>query len=254
ICGSLAAPAEAAWQPNSQRWPIQPIFNINAIFNANAQPYTTQQICNDQPLPQGARLFQLSSHTHKRGKEFTVTAPDGSLLYQNFVYNDPADLIFNPPLAFDSPDPAQRVLHYCSLYNNGVAADGTPDPDTVTRASRIPPQGFGCAPVACTAGRVGARCFAGDRTCDSSPGARDGVCDACPITGGESTENEMFILIGSYYVNAGGGATSGVTQGLGSGAEALDAAGRSTLTDVVLPPQVACSSSHAGHGGMHAAH
>ena len=28
----------------------------------------------------------------------------------------------------------------------------------------------------------------------------DGVCDACPITGGESTENEMFIAIGQYFV------------------------------------------------------
>src|SRR5262245_8494453 len=237
---------------NSQRWPIQPIFNINAIFNADAAPYTTQRICNDQQLPQGTRLFQLSSHTHKRGKEFTVTAPDGSLLYQNFVYNAPADLIFNPPLPFDSPDPAQRVLHYCSLYNNGVAADGSPDPETVTRASRVPPQGSHCAPSACTGGKIGARCFQ-DANCNSGPGARDGVCDACSITGGESTENEMFILIGSYYVNSGGGLTAGVTQGLNAGGESLDASGRSTLTEPVLPPQVACSSSHAGHGG-HAGH
>src|SRR5262245_44389433 len=236
---------------SSQRYPIQPIFNINAIFNADAAPYTTQTICNDQQLPQGARLFELSSHTHKHGKEFTVTAPDGSLLYQNFVYNDPADLIFDPPLAFDSPDPSQPVLHYCSLYNNGVAANGTPDPTTVTRASHVPPQGFRCQPVACTAGRIGASC-ATDATCDSSPGARDGVCDACRITGGESTENEMFILIGSHYVNSGGGTTSGVTQGLNASGETLDAEGRSTTTDVVLPPAVACSSSHARHAGMHA--
>src|SRR5215472_304594 len=46
---------------SSQRYPIQPIFNINAIFNADAAPYTTQTICNDQQLPQGARLFELSS-------------------------------------------------------------------------------------------------------------------------------------------------------------------------------------------------
>jgi hypothetical protein len=220
---------------SSQRYPIQPIFNISAIFNPDAAPYTMQTICNDQQLPQGARLFEVSSHTHKHGKEFTVSAPDGSLLYQNFVYNDPADLIFNPPLAFDSPDARQRVLHYCSLYNNGVAADGSPDPTTVTRASHVPPQGFPCQPVACTC-----------------PGARDGVCDACRITGGESTENEMFILIGSYYVNAGGGVPSGVAQDLKAPGDTLDASGRSPTTDVVLPPAVACSSSHAGHAGMHA--
>jgi hypothetical protein len=42
-------------------------------------------------------------------------------------------------------------------------------------------------------------CQIGD--CDTSPGAGDGLCDACAITGGESTENEMFILIGQYYID-----------------------------------------------------
>jgi hypothetical protein len=31
-------------------------------------------------------------------------------------------------------------------------------------------------------------------------GAGDGWCDACPITGGESTENEMFVLFGAVYI------------------------------------------------------
>src|SRR5439155_1766080 len=39
-----------------------------------------------------------------------------------------------------------------------------------------------------------------NQDCDSAPGRNDGVCDACPITGGESTENEMFIPIGQYFV------------------------------------------------------
>jgi hypothetical protein len=227
----------------AQQYPIQPIFNIGAIFAASAAPYTTQTVCSDQPLPQGAHLFQLSSHTHKRGKDFTVTAPDGSPLYQSFVYNDPAERVFDPPLVFDSPDPAQRVLHYCSLYNNGVAADGSPDPETVTRASRVPPQGFQCFPSACTAGKIGAACFGDDRRCDSSRGAGDGVCDACAITGGESTENEMFILIGSYFLPPAGGVTSAV-----AGQPA-----RSLVTETILPPAVTCSSSESGHAG-HAGH
>lgn len=40
-----------------------------------------------------------------------------------------------------------------------------------------------------------------DASCDSSPGAGDGFCDACPITGGESTQNEMFVLFGAHYVD-----------------------------------------------------
>ena len=59
-----------------------------------------------------------------------------------------------------------------------------------------------------TCGRLGALgllvCLAGcarsgvddDATCDSEPGAGDGWCDACAITGGESTENEMFLIPG----------------------------------------------------------
>jgi len=191
-----------------QNAPLQTIFNVSKIFAANAAPYTEQVVCGTQVLPRGARLFNLSSHTHQRGKHFTVEMPDGTLIYESFVYNDPVDQDYDPPIAFDSPDPAQRTLKYCSLYNNGVKEDGSPDPETVTRFSRLPQSVFRpgvpgrCKPVACVAGKVGAPCNGegDDAACDSAPGAGDGWCDACPITGGESTQNEMFILIGSYFV------------------------------------------------------
>ena len=48
-------------------------------------------------------------------------------------------------------------------------------------------------------GTVAAPCGQ-DTDCDSTPGAGDGWCDACPITGGESTENEMFVLFGAMYI------------------------------------------------------
>jgi hypothetical protein len=248
-----------------------------------------------------AQLFDLSSHTHKHGKHFTISVPtgtDGSCpvgatqettsppcpsgvsaccgLYDSFVYNDPADRTYNPPLAFDSEDPTQRTVHYCSLYNNGCTAaagsgttqptcstkddgvvDGIPDPTLVMRRSLIPPSAINsyppslCKPVACATGKIGAPCSAGfDRVCDSTPGANDGSCDACPITGGESTQNEMFILIGSYYLAP----PTVAATGTGSAAAlAVDTAGRSLSSEVVLPPQLGCSSSHAGHA-MHASH
>ena len=62
----------------------------------------------------------------------------------------------------------------------------------VTRASRMPER-TSCVPVACVAGKVTAACKA-DKDCDSSPGAGDGDCDACPIVAGQTTENEMFLL------------------------------------------------------------
>jgi hypothetical protein len=241
---------------NAQQFPVVPIFNVDKIFSANAPPYATQTLCNDHVLPQGARLFNLQSHTHKHGKHFTVTEPDGTTIYDSFVYNDPVSQSFDPPLAFDSPDAAQRTLHYCSFYNNGVAEDGSPDPETVTRASHVPESarlaGIGmCKPTACVAGNVGAACNGSNdnATCDSSPGAGDGQCDACRITGGESTENEMFILIGSYYIDK-----SHIVQANGINAALaatdVDASGRSLSTEVILPPQMSCGTTP----GAHAAH
>lgn len=189
------------------QFPLQQIFNVDAVFAPNAAPYTEQTVCNFEQLPQGARLFGITSHTHEKGKEFWAELSDGVRIYYNKIYNDPVKQFFDPPLEFDSEDPAERRIRYCARYNNGVNEDGTPNPDTVTRASRIPPsalQTFGaCTPVACAAGKIGAICdgFGDDATCDSSPGAGDGFCDACNITGGESTENEMFIFIGQYFID-----------------------------------------------------
>jgi hypothetical protein len=148
-------------------------------------------------------LYSLSSHTLKHGQYFTIEHPVGSLLYENFLYNVPLNALFDPPLEFDSPIEVDRTLLYCSLYNNGVLPDGSPDVDLVTRASRVPPNAprfSRCTPVACAEGQVGAACSE-DTDCDSSTSSGDGWCDACPIRGGESTENEMFLLIGQYYID-----------------------------------------------------
>ncbi len=191
------------------RFPLVPIFNVGTIFIADAEPYTIETYCSKHLLARGTRLFGLTSHTHKRGKRFWVTGPDGTMLFENTIYSDPIKQAYDPPLEFDSPNPADRTLTYCATYNNGVAADGSPDPQTVTRASRVPlsaRQTIGaCIPVACAAGKIGAACNGenDDASCDSSPGAGDGDCDACRITGGESTENEMFILIGQAYIAEG---------------------------------------------------
>jgi len=192
---------------DQQEFPLQQIFNVENVFGPTAPPYTEETVCHFQQMPEGARLFGITSHTHEKGKRFWAELPDGTMIYENFIYNDPVKQFFDPPLAFDSEDPAERRIRYCALYNNGLNEDGSPNPELVTRASRVPPsalQTFGaCTPVACAAGNVGAPCdgFDDDAACDSSPGAGDGLCDACNITGGESTENEMFILIGQYYID-----------------------------------------------------
>ncbi len=109
---------------------------------------------------------------------------------------------------FDSEESGERKLKYCAVYNNGVGPDGQPDPETVMRFSRLPDSTKipgvpgACSPEACVSGVIGAPCAGADdhAACDSSPGAGDGMCDACAITGGESTENEMFLILGNYYL------------------------------------------------------
>ena len=230
-----------------QKYPVNSIFNASRIFAANAAPYTEQTVCGDQVLPQGARLFEVTSHTHKRGKHFTVDLPDGTRIYESFVYNDPVRQQYDPPLAFDSPDPKDRTLRYCSLFNNGVNPDGSPNPEDVTRASRVPvsaSETIGrCTPIACVSGRIGASCNGADddATCDSSPGAGDGDCDACRITGGESTENEMFILFGTHYIDpAAGAASDGVARA--QALTGLDVNGRSTWNEPAVPSIMGCSA------------
>ena len=205
-----------------RRWPIQrvndPGFGIARLIFEGARPFTESTMCSEEVLPKGAHVTRMNSHTHKRGKRFWYELLDGTLLYESFVYNDPLEKHFDPPLVLDSDDPAERTIRWCSLYNNGVDEDGNPDPETVTRASRIPYavslaaaglENIGlCEPTQCVnEGAIGRQCNdridnqrGDDAACDTSPGAGDGVCDACRIMGGVTTENEMFGPDIGYFV------------------------------------------------------
>jgi len=109
---------------------------------------------------------------------------------------------FDPPRLFDSANPDDRTFLYCSLYDNG----STVISPTVKRQSTSPEAPGGLGPfvsvgpcgndtVSCLGGAdAGTFCGGNDAACDS------GVCDACPVHGGVTTEDEMFIFIGSYYV------------------------------------------------------
>jgi hypothetical protein len=140
-------------------------------------------------------------------------SPEAALLYTNFVYNDPLVLRFDDdPIRIDGDAPrADRTLTFCGHYDNGEE----PNIQRVKRRSTSPPAGevdFGLVsiPVGGPCDISATRCIGGahhnelcrgDHTrCDSSPGAGDGDCDACPLTGGFRTEDEMFILFGNYWV------------------------------------------------------
>jgi hypothetical protein len=134
--------------------------------------------------------------------------PEKSLIYVSRIYNDPLVLrMDDDPLVFDSPLADERALTYCALYDNGYT-----DPTEVKRRSTSPeppptlPVGGPCdIPTHCTEGKVRAACSGTtleerDRSCDSGAGTGDGLCDACPLRGGVTTEDEMFILLGHYFI------------------------------------------------------
>jgi cysteine-rich repeat protein len=133
---------------------------------------------------------------------------DDRLMYYSTVYNDPVQLAVDPPLLFNGNGDARRFL-FCGLYDNG-STDQSP---SVKRQSTSPnpplPIGGPCSDdvKACinpdSPAKQGQPCGLEadpDRFCDSAPGAFDGLCDACPLSGGFTTEDEMFILLGNFFV------------------------------------------------------
>jgi cysteine-rich repeat protein len=181
---------------------VESFIDFHDIYIAAGQaPYTKGTYCSTHTFAQGTRVFVLSSHNHQRGEVFWANDPQGTEIYRSFIYNDPVVEEYDPPLAFDSPNAAERTVTFCATYNNGVAPDASPEPATVRKRSVTPQNAPLCYPTACTAGMVGAPCNgpSDHATCDSTPGAADGYCDACAITAGVSTEDEMFVLTGRTY-------------------------------------------------------
>ena len=179
----------------------------------------------------------LRVHTHRFGKEFRVwyppnepcsgQAPDNDCEppstepdYISFDYEDPLYQRFSEDSAmrFDSEDPAERTFLYCSLWDNGEANPAEvrrnsikPDAETCDFVGTFAPlanaRGFNLFPCGCEPEQRS--CFGGPNEgmlCggDDSVCGEGGVCDACPLGGGVTTEEEMFILLGAYYIETPG--------------------------------------------------
>jgi hypothetical protein len=161
-------------------------------------PFTKQDVCETWDVPADAQIIRLTSHTHRHGERFWILDPAGNKIYESFDYGDPAYIVFDPPLMFGG-----QTMKFCATFNNGLRDDGTFDIEHVSRKSRVPSYAFSsCDATACTAGKIGAPCgtFAGllsgvNAECDSVSGKGDGVCDACPLVFGQTTEQEMFFMI-----------------------------------------------------------
>jgi hypothetical protein len=191
--------------PDERRYRNRNILDLKDIFVANVPPYQERTYCSSHTLPIGARLTNVSSHAHQRGVHWetwlppqdpscrpfrgcepNTTSPD----YVSRVYNDPLSLSFDPPLEFDSSVTSERTMKYCVTYDNGLNY-----PDLIKRNSTS--VGTTCIGNAyCVGGATpGASCGSSDSVCGDG-----GVCDACVVRGGVTTEDEMFIPLGEYHV------------------------------------------------------
>ena len=200
------APQLLRSRPTS-RYPVRShLRRVARSSRANAPPYTTQTCCNDHVAAAGRAPLRADARTRTSAASTSrSTLPDGTQIYENFVYNDPVEQDFDPPLAFDSPDPAERTLRYCAHVQQrrrrrrlARSRDG----DARRRACRERAHDVGAAsrsraPRARSARRATAPTTTRRATRRRAPATATATPAA--ITGGESTENEMFILIGNYY-------------------------------------------------------
>jgi hypothetical protein len=217
--------------PEEQIYPRVQLFDASEIFAmGRIDAFTSKEVCNSYTIPQHARLLTLSTHTHRRGKRFRVWYPPNDVCqpgpdcnpadrehdYINRDYADPLYQRFTEPdlPAYDSPDPRDRTFRYCSLWDNGET-----NPNEVRRESTKPVgetcdfldtiiglvNGLGIDVFACGCEPELRSCFGGPSqgmSCngDDSVCGEGGICDACPAGGGITTEEEMFVLFGSYFV------------------------------------------------------
>lgn len=211
--------------PAEQQYLVHGLFDGEDIFVVSMPPFTAKEYCRTFTMPIGTRMFELYSHTHKRGKLFrgwgpgiatpcrSATGPCAPETTTPFLvttnYADPDLVRFDPPLVLDGDGPSRR-FKYCAQYDNGAA-----DPTTVKRSSATPQSGFGaCHPaeLVCYGPNQGKPCNGVNATCDSSPGLGDGLCDACPLYGGVTTDDEMFIMLGTFYCLPGSDCAASVTH------------------------------------------
>ena len=220
--------------PEEQVYPRVQIFDGNNLLEmGRIDAYTSKEVCTSYTLPQHAQLLTLTSHTHRFGKQFRIwyppndrclaedddpncVAPDREPDYISFDYADPLYQRFSGDaiMGFDSSSVADRTFRYCAVFDNGET-----NPDEVRRNS-VRPEAETCEFVgqfsvlanaagidlfACGCPEEERSCFGGPNqgmACngDDSVCGEGGVCDACPAGPGVTTEEEMLLVLGSYYI------------------------------------------------------
>jgi len=194
--------------PDEREYLVRSIFQTKDIFVQEVPPFEARTYCASETLPRGAHVTNINSHVHKRGVLWNTWLPPNDPGcqttsgcepepesrkpdYVSKAYNDPNYMYFDPPLVFDSDNVEDRTFKYCVTYDNG-----SPEyPELLKRNSTS--VGSKCDGAAyCVGGdKQGERCGSDQSVCTGG-----GSCDACPVSGGFTTEDEMLIFQGAYYV------------------------------------------------------
>jgi hypothetical protein len=121
--------------------------------------------------------------------------------YLSRLYDDPVYTYYDPPNDYSSAVEADRTFLACATYDNGadnpleVKREST-KPNTPTCTFPLAQCGCSVADRVCLGGDdQGVLCGGDDSVCGEG-----GICDACPLLGGVTTDDEMFIPLGSYYI------------------------------------------------------
>ena len=192
------------------------IFEADNIFAmSTVTPFEKREICMTWTLPRYAQLMSLSSHMHVRGELFRIWLPPNEPCagtagcvpptteadYVSRLYDDPLYTYYDPPNDYSSAADEDRTLKACAVYDNGadnpleVKREST-KPNTPTCSFFLANCGCEARERVCLGGaQQGTSCNGDDSVCGDG-----GVCDACPLYGGVTTDDEMFIPLGSYFV------------------------------------------------------
>jgi hypothetical protein len=205
--------------PAAERtWLRRQIFEAENIFAmTSVEPFSKREVCMTWTLPQYSQLLSLSSHMHQRGELFRIWLPPNEPCegtsnceppaaaadYESRLYDDPLYTYYDPPNDYSSPNIDARTFKACAVYDNG--ADNPAEVKRESTKPNTPVCDF--RPVAgCGCPEDERECFGGDNqglACggDDSLCGDGGLCDACPLLGGITTDDEMFIPLGSYFVS-----------------------------------------------------
>ncbi|MBT8453818.1 MAG: hypothetical protein KJO40_17770 [Deltaproteobacteria bacterium] len=192
------------------------IFEADNIFAmSTVTPFEKREICMTWTLPRYAQLMSLSSHMHVRGELFRIWLPPNEPCvgtagcvpptteadYVSRLYDDPLYTYYDPPNDYSSAADEDRTLKACAVYDNGadnpleVKREST-KPNTPTCSFFLANCGCEARERVCLGGaQQGTSCNGDNSVCGDG-----GVCDACPLYGGVTTDDEMFIPLGSYFV------------------------------------------------------